>query len=125
MKAFDKAITTHQALTEQNPKRTESGFDPGESFRRVASIYARKASDYARKAIDAENQPLFEEYAARAVQFLVDAHKANYFRSPARVTELNEDSDFDLLRNRKDFKDFLDKLFRVRKPVVAPKPDPQ
>jgi len=53
---------------------------------------------------------LAESWARQAVAWLVEAHKADYFKDARNRAEMKKDTDFDGLRGREDFKRFMKKL---------------
>jgi tetratricopeptide (TPR) repeat protein/predicted Ser/Thr protein kinase len=75
----------------------------------LASIYALAAAAPRREAQPptAGDESPAESHAASAVQLLRRAHDAGYFKTPARLAQLKEDIDFDALRGRTDFQQFV------------------
>jgi serine/threonine protein kinase/tetratricopeptide (TPR) repeat protein len=82
---------------------------PGPTLFTLARIYARSASAVGK--VDLKGPPLSaperaklgNRYAARAVELLVEADAAGYFRIPGNGHELKTAADFDALRSRADF----------------------
>ncbi len=54
-----------------------------------------------------ERKARAERYAKDAFTWLRKSHAAGFFRLPGAVEQLKKDADFDSLRTREDFKQFL------------------
>jgi WD40 repeat protein/tetratricopeptide (TPR) repeat protein len=57
-----------------------------------------------------ERNRLADKYAARALQLLQQAEAAGYFRTPGTSERLGRDKDFDAVRERPEFQQFVEKL---------------
>jgi hypothetical protein len=66
----------------------------------ICSLAAAKSSD----------SVAGDQYAARAVALLAQAHARGYFKEAARVEKLKKDADLDPLRGRPDFQKLLTEL---------------
>ena len=73
----------------------------------VACVYALAAAQEDRQ---------LEVYAGQAVAFLRRAQAAGFFKDPAKVAHLKQDTDFAPLRPREDFQKFVAELEASAKP---------
>jgi tetratricopeptide (TPR) repeat protein len=78
----------------------------------LASIYAlaARAVNEQSELPEAQRQTRFVNFVARAVQLLENAAAHGHFKSARHFTHLNDDSDFDAIRNEQAFRDFLMKI---------------
>lgn len=63
-----------------------------------------------------DRKQLAEQYAARAVQLLINAQSVGYFNDPAKLAKFKKDRDLDSLRSRPDFQKLQASL---EKPVAG------
>jgi hypothetical protein len=71
----------------------------------------------------AEREPLADRYGHRAVEMLRQAQARGYFRDPDRLARMKENTDFDAVRGRDDFKGLVAELEAKQKD--APVKNPQ
>jgi serine/threonine-protein kinase len=76
---------------------------------RVCSL-AAAAARRDPKLSPTEREKQIEQYAARAVGLLAQAHTAGYFKDAAKLEAMKKDKDLDPLRDRADFKKLLGEL---------------
>ena len=72
----------------------------------LASAAAAKDEDLA----EADRVTLADKHAARAVALLVEDRTLGYFKDPAKVAHMKQDTDLDPLRDRDDFKQLVKEL---------------
>jgi hypothetical protein len=79
---------------------------PGTILYKLACVYAlTSASTRLEPTLNEDDrQQLAEQYAARAVQLLVNAQSLGYFSDPVKRERFKQDRDLDPLRSRADFK---------------------
>jgi hypothetical protein len=75
------------------------------SFARVYAIGAATAKADEKRPPD-DRARLAEAWSAKAVQLLIDAKDLDYFRYSQRLTALDADVAFAILRDRKDYQTF-------------------
>ena len=56
---------------------------------------------------------LNDQYAARALELLKRAQSDGFFKDVADIERLDKDTDFDALRQRDDFRKFLESVNRL------------
>jgi serine/threonine-protein kinase len=81
-------------------------------FYSAAAVYAVSSTVASQDPYvpEADRKTLEERYAARAVELLAQAHAGAFFKNPKNLESLNEDTDFDPLRSRRDFQALLKQI---------------
>jgi hypothetical protein len=86
--------------------------DTGEASYFLARVSALSAAAARKdsKRPEGERRDLSEQFGARAVQLLGDARDRGYFTNAANLSQLATDSDWQVVRERTDFKSLLREL---------------
>ena len=84
---------------------------PGPNLCDLAIVFSLSSAAVAAGEKVPDRAKLAEEYAARAVEFLVRARDSGFFRNnPRAASRIATDESFTHLRGRSDFKTFLSKI---------------
>jgi tetratricopeptide (TPR) repeat protein len=106
-----RAVKEAEAISGNAPTQ------PGDLYN-LACVYAQAsaAAVQDKKQSEANRDRQANDLAARAVQLLVQARAAGYFKNPGLIDHLNADEDLSALRKRDDFKKLCADLAKERKP---------
>ena len=91
---------------------------PGFAYYDFACIYALAAAAAQKdaKLLPAEREQWGEHHAVRAVELLVQAQAAGFFKDPRQIEHLKQDSDLDSLRTCADYQKLLSELEKTAQP---------
>ncbi len=105
-------ILAHQGQHAEAVKAVAAEKPGGDTAPALACLYAvaARAAAADTKVSPEERGKRAEEYAVKAVDLLRGAHEAGYFKDAWRLKYLEGERDFDMLRQREDFKKLMDAL---------------
>ena len=85
---------------------------PGGILYNLACVYSLAATATRKDAAltPADRHQMAEQYAARAVELLANAHAVGYFTVATKLDRLKQDRDLEALRGRADFQQLLSRL---------------
>jgi serine/threonine-protein kinase len=112
-RAATQARAGQHARADTEARKLTRAADPGGELPYFLACTYSLAAGAARKDSQlsaTERDRLAERYAATALACLEKARAAGWFNHPARVTSLKEDDDLAPLRDRPDFRKFIDTL---------------